>query len=391
MPIRIRRNICMTWLDPEGGKRLARALQKRLQTKLDLDPRKTRQSRFVTLTYDRCPYGDEGQYQLWQQAHRGDGHIRQFIRRLERHTGRKYTGQWIAKKEFQDGGWLHWHLIFYDTGNISIEELTAAWGHGHCHIERINKDASSYIAKYQAKPGDVPGWLYDLPGRSLKLVQSSPGFWAHEQQPDHIPTPRINYNPREYNPKEPIWQRMEVARQTISIKQDFDVPRKLYGDYGAFLIALRLQGYDYLGEEYIVNPKTGKACPTGTISIDCTYREACDAINTLAREDQYGQPFRKTFINTWNQSNRPPEAASGWAAAAGRLLDKSHKNPVTEPFEDLSYDGDPILEDTYETQADFYGWAQLASVDPQYALQQSHVHEDIIDIDLALDGTRLPF
>jgi hypothetical protein len=390
MPIRIRRNICLTWLDPEGGKRLARALQRRLQTKLDLDTRKSKRSRFITLTYDRTPYGEHGQFTLWQQAHRGDGHIRQFIRRLERHTGRKYTGQWIAKKEFQDGGWLHWHLIFYDTGNISIEELTAAWGHGHCHIERVDKDASHYIAKYQAKPGEVPGWLYDLPGRSLKLVQSSPGFWAHEKDPDHIPTPRVNYNPREYHPREPIWQRMEIARQTITVREPHNLPRKLYGDYGALLIALRMQGYKWLGEERIY-ADDGTAYSTGNIEIDCTYRDAQDAINRIANTDAFGNPYRKTFINTWNRTNKPSEAASGWAAAAGRLLDKSHKNPVTEPHEDLSYDGDPILEDTYETQADFYGWAQLASIDPQYAMQQAFVHEQITDIDTTLDGEHLPF
>ena len=390
MPIRIRRNICLSWLDPEGGKRLARSLQKRLQTKLDLDPRKTKRSRFVTLTYDRSPYGEQGQYTLWQMAHRGDGHIRQFIRRLERRLGRKLTGQWIAKKEFQDGGWLHWHLIFYDTGNISIEELTDVWGHGHCHIERINKDAASYIAKYQAKPGDVPGWLYDLPGRSLKLVQSSPGFWSHEKKDDHIPTPRVNYNPREYRPKEPIWQRMEIARQTISVRQPHDIPRKLYGDYGALLIALRMQGYKWLGEEKIYD-EDGNAISTGSIEIDCTYRDAQNAINLIANKDQFGNPYRKTFTNIWNRTNKPSEAASGFAAAARCLLDKSHKNTVTDPIEDLSYDGDPILEDTYETQADFYGWAQLACIDPDYALEHAHVHQTITDIDITLDGEHLPF
>lgn len=387
MSIRISKKLCMSWIDPEGGPRLAHAFQQRLEAKLDIDSERTANSRFITLSYDREPYGDQGQFDLWNEAQRGDGHLKLFWRRLSRRLKRKFSGKWVAKKEFQEGGWLHWHILLYDCGHIDHQDITEAWGKGYAWISKVDKKSANYLAKYQAKCGAVPGWLYDMPGRSLKFIQSSPGFWAHEKE-DEFPKPKIprtDYTPKPYKPQQPLWMRIELARQMITIRSDKDTQRTVQGDYNSLLIALRMMGCKYEGKRF------------GQVEFAATYEDVKRAMDYYVKPCMNQNNVENQILNHTTVSTNYKDQKTAWGGVADpavfSLLDTTHKNRDTDENDhsepDQLWDEEPDY-NRFQTQVEFYGWAQLACIDRQYVEEHHHVHELMSHPDY-YQGEILPF
>ncbi|MCA9232674.1 MAG: hypothetical protein KDA57_18640, partial [Planctomycetales bacterium] len=136
------------------------------------------EGRFITLTYDRKHYLDS--QDCFDQA-RSRKHVSRFMRKLGDAIGRDLKGLWICKLEFQEGGWVHWHILLLDVGYIDATLLRLTWGKGFVHIKPLTKENCMYLTKYVAKDGTVPGWVYGYPSRSVKVVRPSAGFWNDDQ------------------------------------------------------------------------------------------------------------------------------------------------------------------------------------------------------------------
>jgi hypothetical protein len=137
---------------------------------------------FITLTYDRAPYSSPLECFRRQSDER---HVRRFIERLGAAVGASLTSRWIRKLEFHESGWPHWHLCIDWPSRIPREVVAQCWGHGFVNVKRVTPERCFYFAKYIAKGGTVPGWVYMLRIRECKVIATSPGFW-----PDRLPVDR---------------------------------------------------------------------------------------------------------------------------------------------------------------------------------------------------------
>lgn len=158
-----------SWLDPKCSGLLGYKLGKRLWNRCQ-----GRRGVFLTLTYRRDEYS--GPIELYRRA-AAEQHVALFMRRLSRRLGRSLKGKWICKLEFQEGGWVHFHLLILGVERIEHATLKEAWGHGFVWIKRLNKTNCMYLTKYVAKGDAIPAFLYDEPPRSVKIIRVSPGFW----------------------------------------------------------------------------------------------------------------------------------------------------------------------------------------------------------------------
>jgi hypothetical protein len=162
-----------SWFDHRYGKVLAAELADRLVSRLAGED-----ALFLTLTYRRDDWADPQELYRRSQVER---HVRLFIARLGRYLRQSMRGRWLCKLEFQVGGWVHWHLLVTGLRFVDHGVLTRLWGHGHTWVERAEERTIRYVCKYISKEGDLPGYIYLEPIRSLKIVRVSPGFWREER------------------------------------------------------------------------------------------------------------------------------------------------------------------------------------------------------------------
>lgn len=129
---------------------------------------------FLSLTYRRDDW--EGPLDLYRAASE-ERHVRLFIRSLGNILGESLSGRWLCKMEFQQGGWLHFHIVLLGVKYVPHDRLTEAWGMGHVWVNRISNNKLRYLGKYVAKGGQMPPFLYAEKLRSVKVIRVSPGFW----------------------------------------------------------------------------------------------------------------------------------------------------------------------------------------------------------------------
>lgn len=264
MAIRVRRKVVMSHLCPEGGRLLANRYSKRLKRRMAFARLEKQPFVFITLTYDREPYGGtydpDGPERLWDASIK-EQHVALFFRRLQRLTGLDLSGKWVRKAEFQRGGWLHFHAIVIGFKRIDANLLREAWGHGRVHIAAGRRQHGEYIAKYQSKAGiGYPAFLYDRLGKSVKIWGCSRGFWRPIEDRDSVPMRQSQRDiasapfadlEKAYGIERTIGERIDEARSTLVVRSDCGRSVELPDlDLGSFLYALRVTGSPCLGSQW---------------------------------------------------------------------------------------------------------------------------------------------
>lgn len=162
-----------SWFDHRGAKYQLMQLNEKLTRRCEgMD------GVFITLTYRRDGY--ESPRDLYHQCQQ-QKHVPYFIRRLGKMLGEDFKGRWLSKMEFQEGGWIHFHLLILGIDYIKHSVLWDAWGHGYVFINRMTPKRIGYFCKYVSKEGAYPSWVYGQRLRSMKVIRVSPGFWGHGQ------------------------------------------------------------------------------------------------------------------------------------------------------------------------------------------------------------------
>lgn len=180
--IRIRKAVCWSHLDPFAGRVMSHRIYEKLHRRVALSRARGEPAVMLTLHYDRTPYGgsddDDGPERLWDTASEGQ-HLNRAMQRLSKALGKSLRGKWIAKAEFQNGGWLHFHVILLGVGFVPFEVLKESWGHGGVYVSPGRGKRLRYMTKYATKEGGAgyPDWLYDREPKSVKIYRTSPGFW----------------------------------------------------------------------------------------------------------------------------------------------------------------------------------------------------------------------
>ncbi|MHB1767178.1 MAG: rolling circle replication-associated protein [Phycisphaerae bacterium] len=173
--IEIRARNSRSWMDARYGRMLANqvagALVERCAGEKVLK---------MELTYERSGYANP--QELFDKASE-DRHVRRFMESLGNFLGCNLTGKWLCKMEFQQGGWVHWHIILLGFEYLDHADLTRLWGHGFVWVRKAVERDLRYTCKYFSKDGAIPAFLYLRPIRSVKFIRASPGFWAKEHVP----------------------------------------------------------------------------------------------------------------------------------------------------------------------------------------------------------------
>jgi|GEM_PF-6275770 len=149
---------------------------------------------FISLTYDPSEFGGLDDPDCCESAWRAskDGkHVSRFMSRVEELSDVSLKGCWRAKMEFQNNGLIHYHILCRSWPYVDQRVLQEAWGWGIVHVQRAKTGHAEYIAKYQAKAGGYPEFLYRQARRSVKIWGTSPGFWKFlqkdaEQEPEPV-------------------------------------------------------------------------------------------------------------------------------------------------------------------------------------------------------------
>lgn len=194
----------------------------------------------LTLTYMREPYS--GPLDLYRRQS-DERHLRRFMEKLGRvihsslephertHTAdgsysSPLSGRWFAKMEFQEGGWVHWHVLLKWDRRIDWEAIRDAWGHGRIFVQKATPQRLRYVAKYLAKPEDVPAFLLGERPRSVKIIRVSPGFWEKDPEPSRT----YEHRPRPHS-YVPLGVRMRHQRRRTAVRRvgsrivnNFDMP-----------------------------------------------------------------------------------------------------------------------------------------------------------------------
>ncbi|MEM9418754.1 MAG: hypothetical protein AAGA25_06795 [Planctomycetota bacterium] len=187
--------------------------------------------------------------------------------------GRSLKGQWIRKAEFQHGGWLHYHIILLGLDFIPHAALKMCWPHGHIFVKRINTKVAGYMAKYQAKAGGYPDFLYDKPVRSVKIWGTSPGFWSpiedFERKVSNIKRPREKDSLDELMDAYDLIPERGTNREAIDeaskwthVSDDNGNVAKLRVDSGTLITLLHSSGCEVVGNAY------------GAVLVDATLQDA---------------------------------------------------------------------------------------------------------------------
>lgn len=226
-----------SWLDPLSQRSLSANLCKRLWDRCH-----GRRGLFVTLTYKRDDY--ESPLDLYREQSEQQ-HVPLFLRKVSRYLGVNLKGKWFCKMEFQDGGWVHWHIIILGVERIPHAKATELWGRGHVWLRRLNLRNIRYCTKYVAKDGQVPQFLYGEPPKSIKIVRVSPGFWGDTEpkEPDDDPPPKRKRWPYFV----PIGEKIERARAQVVVHDEEGKFRTVQADLGPLLAALMVRGCGLIG------------------------------------------------------------------------------------------------------------------------------------------------
>lgn len=163
-----------SWLDVAFSRFLARRLTDRLLTRC-----KGQRGLMITLTYRREEWSTPRD--VWR-AQSERQHVPLFMRRLGRALGENFSGRWLAKAEFQQGGWVHFHIVLLGVLRIDHELIERTWGHGYVWVSRLTQSRLRYACKYVAKAGGIPAFLYA--SRRVTLVRTSTGFWLDGDEHD---------------------------------------------------------------------------------------------------------------------------------------------------------------------------------------------------------------
>jgi hypothetical protein len=207
--IRVRRSGSRSWLDYQWAGAFGARLASRLEARCEGE-----RGVFITLTYRRSEYADPRD--LYRQASEKK-HVAEFMKRLARFLGEPLKGRWICKMEFQEGGWVHWHLILLGLSRIEHSELDRLWGHGHVWIKRMTQESRRYMTKYVAKGDGLPAFLYGERPRSVKVIRTSAGFWPDtEPRPDR-PKPTQSPSLDAYRP---IGESLRLADSTSIVRDE---------------------------------------------------------------------------------------------------------------------------------------------------------------------------
>lgn len=178
-----------SWLDPASavvlGCKMGHLLWKRCVGQRGL---------FLTLTYDRSKYRDALDLYRTQSERK---HVAKFMSRLSRTLGRSLKGKWVRKMEFQEGGWVHWHLIIVGLEFVPNAVISQCWGHGFTKTKGLNKGRVFYLTKYVAKGGvPLPSFIWGERPRSVKIIAASPGFWGDAARPSTYCAIYAKYGPK---------------------------------------------------------------------------------------------------------------------------------------------------------------------------------------------------
>lgn len=237
--IRVRRSGSRSWLDYQW----ARAFGAKLATRLE-ERCAGERGLFLTLTYRRDQYNDPRH--LYREASEKK-HVAEFIKRLARHLGESLTGRWICKMEFQEGGWVHWHLILLGISRIEHAVLSDRWGFGHVWVKRMTHESRRYMTKYVAKGDGLPAFLYAERPRSVKVIRTSKGFWNDPPKKRNPSTPSTSPQLDAYRP---IGESLRRSDHTSVIEDE-------WGNFFAKPIPLDLLLRELRAEGYRVFRRNG--------------------------------------------------------------------------------------------------------------------------------------
>ncbi|QDU55856.1 hypothetical protein Pan181_20530 [Aeoliella mucimassa] len=270
---------CESWLHPVDCQAVAARYFHRLYERC-----RGRRRLFITLTYDRKPYKSAADL---YRAQSDEKHVAMFMRRLSRHLKKKLTGKWVCKMEFQEGGWVHFHLLLLDETFIPHEDLMRLWGHGFVDVQNGTKGKLKYLCKYVFKDGKIPAFLLFERPRSVKIIRTSPGFWPKEnpeteaERAARLEDERIY---REYGPPPPqqipgyecIGARVSRPRETLAKVGDKVCTLKV--DLGALLNVLMNAGV------CIQEAPEG----AGWLAVDCSFDKVLANLRTAQRLGECG-------------------------------------------------------------------------------------------------------
>lgn len=155
------------WYTPEGANKKFNLLKKKGLPQFQ-------DWRFITLTVDQLKFKNS------QSAYcHIKKNFRYFIRDLKSYLGIK-TLRWISKLEFQQNGFVHWHMLIDYRKPIDVSMLAEIWGYGLVHIARNKERDMPYTFKYISKSVDgLPKWFLEL---SRPRVFQSSGIFPKEQK-----------------------------------------------------------------------------------------------------------------------------------------------------------------------------------------------------------------
>ena len=231
-----------SWLDPRSQRSLAANLTERLWNRCQ-----GHRGLFVTLTYRRDEY--DGPLDLYRKQAEQQ-HVPLFLRKVKRRLGINLKGKWFCKMEFQNGGWVHWHLIILDVEKIPHAELLEMWGHGHVWVNRLNQKRVRYACKYIAKDGVIPQFLYGERPKAVKIVRVSPGFWGDtERKEPPEPDPLDEPPPKRFDFYRTIGSRIEECKETLIIHDEEGRYQTAKGDLGPVLAALLEDNCGIIGND----------------------------------------------------------------------------------------------------------------------------------------------
>lgn len=131
---------------------------------------------FITLTYNHYAFADAWDCYRCQSEKK---HVARFFQRLSKRLGRSFKGQWIRKMEFQENGWVHWHIVLLGEKFIPNKLIEECWTHGFTKTKKITKSRCRYLSKYVTKAGcGLPPFIEGEKPKSVKIFACSPGFWG---------------------------------------------------------------------------------------------------------------------------------------------------------------------------------------------------------------------
>ena len=266
-----------SWLDPKSSLALSADLQARLVDRLA-----GKRALFITLTYRHNDYSDPRD--LYRCASE-EQHIPMFFRRLSRELGISLKGRWLCKREFQQGGWLHYHIVFVYNRFISSSILQSIWDHGFVSVKRYDESCHSfYLSKYMAKDGSVPDWLLLEKPRSVKIVSVSPGFWDKPSEKKEYK----KYHRQKFSCYQPIGYSLEKARKSTLVDDHGHV--RLYDiDITVLIFIANYYGFAFDSDD------------TGWLYVDCTKDDLSDILFACRTA---GEQFN--LINKSNPDSPPP-------------------------------------------------------------------------------------